>query len=188
MHSAFTQIGFNTRSITPQRSILPRLGLREALDISRIYSVANALPPGEPLIRTRPFRAPHHTISHAGLVGGGHWPRPGEISLAHRGVLFLDELPEFGARNLETLRQPLEDHVITIARAAGSLTYPVNLVLIAAMNPCPCGFHGDTMKCLWFCYTVLPRSVNCRFCNLGHSHALRKLSNPLRTRVEWRYI
>ena len=127
-------------------SILPRLGLREALDISRIYSVANALPPGEPLIRVRPFRAPHHTISHAGLVGGGHWPRPGEISLAHRGVLFLDELPEFGIRNLETLRQPLEDHVITIARAAGSLTYPANFVLVAAMNPCPCGYYGDEQK------------------------------------------
>ncbi len=127
-------------------SILPRLGLREALDISRIYSVANALPPGEPLIRVRPFRAPHHTISHAGLVGGGHWPRPGEISLAHRGVLFLDELPEFGTRNLETLRQPLEDHVITIARAAGSLTYPANFVLVAAMNPCPCGYYGDEQK------------------------------------------
>ncbi len=127
-------------------SILPRLSLREALDISRIYSVANALPPGEPLIRTRPFRAPHHTISHAGLVGGGHWPRPGEISLAHRGVLFLDELPEFGMRNLETLRQPLEDHVITIARAAGSLTYPANFVLVAAMNPCPCGYYGDEQK------------------------------------------
>ena len=127
-------------------SILPRLSFREALDISRIYSVANALPAGEPLIRTRPFRAPHHTISHAGLVGGGHWPRPGEISLAHRGVLFLDELPEFGTRNLETLRQPLEDHVITIARAAGSITYPANFVLVAAMNPCPCGYYGDEQK------------------------------------------
>jgi magnesium chelatase family protein len=109
-------------------SVLPRLSFREALDISRIYSVANALPPGEPLIRTRPFRAPHHTISHAGLVGGGSWPRPGEISLAHRGVLFLDEIPEFGSRNLETLRQPLEDHVITISRASGSLTFPANFI------------------------------------------------------------
>lgn len=111
-------------------SILPRLSVREALDISRIYSVANALPPGEPLIRTRPFRAPHHTISHAGLVGGGHWPRPGEVSLAHRGVLFLDELPEFGTRNLETLRQPLEDHVVTISRASGSLSFPANFILM----------------------------------------------------------
>jgi magnesium chelatase family protein len=110
--------------------ILPRLTLREALDISRIYSVANALPAGEPLMKTRPFRSPHHTISHAGLVGGGHWPRPGEISLAHRGVLFLDELPEFGTRNLETLRQPLEDHIITISRASGSLTFPANFILM----------------------------------------------------------
>lgn len=127
-------------------SILPRLSLREALDISRIYSVANALPAGEPLVRMRPFRAPHHTISHAGLVGGGHWPRPGEISLAHRGVLFLDELPEFGSRNLETLRQPLEDHVISIARAAGSLSFPANFIFIGAMNPCPCGYFGDEQR------------------------------------------
>jgi hypothetical protein len=127
-------------------SILPRLTLREALDITRIYSVADALPDGEPLIRTRPFRAPHHTISHAGLVGGGRFPRPGEISLAHRGVLFLDELPEFGTRNLETLRQPLEDRVITISRASGSLTFPANFVAVTAMNPCPCGYFGDDAK------------------------------------------
>jgi magnesium chelatase family protein len=124
-------------------SILPRLTLREALDITRIYSVADALTDGQPLVRTRPFRAPHHTISHAGLVGGGRWPRPGEISMAHRGVLFLDELPEFGMRNLETLRQPLEDRVVTISRATGSLTFPANFVLVAAMNPCPCGYFGD---------------------------------------------
>lgn len=124
-------------------SILPRLTLREALDITRIYSVADALPGGEPLVRTRPFRAPHHTISHAGLVGGGRWPKPGEISLAHRGVLFLDELPEFGSRNLETLRQPLEDKVVTISRASGSLTFPAAFQAIAAMNPCPCGYFGD---------------------------------------------
>lgn len=124
-------------------SILPRLTLGESLDITRIYSVADALPEGQPLVRVRPFRAPHHTISHAGLVGGGRWPRPGEISLAHRGVLFLDELPEFGTRNLETLRQPLEDRVVTISRATGSLTFPANFVLIAAMNPCPCGYFGD---------------------------------------------
>jgi magnesium chelatase family protein len=127
-------------------SILPRLTLSEALDITRIYSVADALPDGQPLVRTRPFRAPHHTISHAGLVGGGRWPRPGEISLAHRGVLFLDELPEFGARNLETLRQPLEDRIIAISRASGSLTFPANFVLVAAMNPCPCGHYQDMEK------------------------------------------
>jgi len=127
-------------------AILPRLTLEEALDVTRIYSVADALPPGQPLIRHRPFRAPHHTISYAGLVGGGHWPRPGEISLAHRGVLFLDELPEFGPRLLETLRQPLEDRVVSISRSAGSLTYPANFTLIAAMNPCPCGHYGDPEK------------------------------------------
>ena len=118
-------------------SILPRLTLSEALDITRIYSVADALPDHQPLVRNRPFRAPHHTISHAGLVGGGRWPRPGEISLAHRGILFLDELPEFDSRSLETLRQPLEDRVVTISRASGSLTFPASFVLIAALNPCP---------------------------------------------------
>ena len=127
-------------------SILPRLTLSESLDITRIYSVADALTDGQPLIRTRPFRAPHHTISHAGLVGGGRWPRPGEISMAHRGVLFLDELPEFGTRNLETLRQPLEDRIVTISRATGSLTFPANFVLVAAMNPCPCGYFQDPQK------------------------------------------
>ena len=123
--------------------ILPRLSLDEALDITRIYSVADMIPGGTPLIRHRPFRAPHHTISHAGLVGGGRWPRPGEVSLAHRGVLFLDELPEFGTRNLETLRQPIEDKTITISRAAGSLTFPASFMLIGALNPCPCGYYGD---------------------------------------------
>jgi magnesium chelatase family protein len=108
-------------------SILPRLTLEEALDVTRIYSVADSLPRDQPLIHTRPFRAPHHTISHAGLVGGGHWPRPGEISLAHHGVLFLDELLEFGTRNLETLRQPLEDRVVTISCANGTLSFPAAL-------------------------------------------------------------
>jgi magnesium chelatase family protein len=131
-------------------SILPRLTLSEALDITRIYSVGDLLQnsSGVPLIRQRPFRAPHHTISHAGLVGGGRWPRPGEISLAHRGVLFLDELPEFDTRTLEVLRQPLEDHVVTIARAQGSLTFPANFMLIGALNPCPCGYYGHpTVEC-----------------------------------------
>jgi magnesium chelatase family protein len=127
-------------------SILPKLTVEEALDITRIYSVNDMLTPDMPLIRHRPFRAPHHTISHAGLVGGGRWPHPGEISLAHRGVLFLDELPEFDQRSLEVLRQPLEDRVVSIARAAGSLTFPANFMLIAAMNPCPCGWHNDPVK------------------------------------------
>lgn len=121
-------------------SILPTMTIDEALDVTRIYSVADQLPPEVPLIRARPFRAPHHTISHAGLVGGGNWPHPGEISLAHRGVLFLDELPEFGSRVLEVMRQPMEDKVVTIARASGSLSFPANFQLVAAMNPCPCAF------------------------------------------------
>jgi len=126
--------------------ILPEMTIDEALDVTRIYSVADQLPPNTPLIRYRPYRAPHHTISHAGLVGGGNWPHPGEISLAHRGVLFLDELPEFGMRVLEVLRQPLEDKVVTISRAQGSLTFPANFQLIAAMNPCPCGYYGDPVR------------------------------------------
>ena len=127
-------------------AVLPRLTIDESLDVTRIYSIADALPPDVPLIRTRPFRAPHHTISHAGLVGGGNLPGPGEISLAHRGVLFLDELPEFNTRVLEVLRQPIEDKVVTISRAAGSLTFPANFQLIAAMNPCPCGYAGDARR------------------------------------------
>ncbi|NMB61918.1 MAG: YifB family Mg chelatase-like AAA ATPase [Chloroflexi bacterium] len=124
-------------------AILPSMTIRESLDVTRIYSVADLLPRDIPLIQTRPFRAPHHTISHAGLVGGGNWPHPGEISLAHRGVLFLDELPEFSKQVLEVLRQPLEDKVVTISRARGSLTFPANFQLVAAMNPCPCGYYGD---------------------------------------------
>ncbi len=127
-------------------SILPRMSLDEALDVTRIYSIADQLPPETPLIQTRPFRAPHHTISHAGLVGGGNVPQPGEISLAHRGVLFLDELPEFGPRVLEVMRQPIEDKIVTISRAQGSLTFPANFQLITAMNPCPCGYYGDPVK------------------------------------------
>jgi magnesium chelatase family protein len=127
-------------------SILPTMTVEEALDVTRIYSVADQLPPDTPLLHTRPFRSPHHTISHAGLVGGGNWPRPGEISLAHRGVLFLDEFPEFGMRVLEVLRQPLEDKVVTISRARGTASFPANFMLVGAMNPCPCGYFGDPMK------------------------------------------
>ncbi|RPI89881.1 MAG: ATP-binding protein, partial [Chloroflexi bacterium] len=126
--------------------ILPEMSIEESLDVTRIYSVADQLPAGTPLIRHRPFRAPHHTISHAGLVGGGNIPKPGEISLAHRGVLFLDEFPEFGTRVLEVMRQPMEDKVVTISRAKGSLTFSANFQLVAAMNPCPCGYSGDPQK------------------------------------------
>jgi magnesium chelatase family protein len=126
--------------------ILPKMTVEEALDVTRIYSVADQLSADEPLVRHRPFRSPHHTVSYAGLIGGGRWPKPGEISLSHRGVLFLDELPEFGTRMLEMLRQPMEDKVVSISRSAGSLTYPANFTLIASMNPCPCGYYGDPVK------------------------------------------
>jgi magnesium chelatase family protein len=122
---------------------LPKMSLNEALETTKIHSVAGTLPLGESLVARRPFRAPHHTISDAGLIGGGSYPRPGEVSLAHGGVLFLDELPEFRKNVLEVLRQPMEDGVVTIARAAMSLSYPARFMLAAAMNPCPCGWFGD---------------------------------------------
>ena len=127
-------------------SILPTMTLAEALEATKIYSVSGLLSQDTPLINQRPFRSPHYTISHAGLVGGGHWPRPGEISLSHRGVLFLDEFPEFSHMALESLRQPVEDKVVTISRAQGSVTFPANFMLVAAMNPCPCGYYGDPVK------------------------------------------
>jgi magnesium chelatase family protein len=126
--------------------ILPEMSMDESLDVTRIYSVADQRPAGTPLIRDRPFRAPHHTISHAGLEGGGNSPKPGEISLAHRGVLLLDEFPEFGTRVLEVMCQPVEDKIVTISRAKGSLTFSANFQLIAVMNPCPCGYYGDSQK------------------------------------------
>ncbi|MBN1754592.1 YifB family Mg chelatase-like AAA ATPase [bacterium] len=124
-------------------TILPTLTLEEALETTKIHSVAGKLPADTALIATRPFRSPHHTISDAGLIGGGAYPKPGEVSLAHNGVLFLDELPEFKKNILEMLRQPLEDGVVTISRAAMSLSYPARFTMVAAMNPCPCGYYSD---------------------------------------------
>ncbi len=151
--------------------ILPEMTIDEALDVTRIYSVADQLPPDIPLIRHRPFRSPHHTISHAGLVGGGNWPHPGEISLAHRGVLFLDEFPEFGTRVLEVLRQPIEDKIVTISRAQGSLTFPASFQLVAAMNPCPCGYYGDPVK-------------PCTCSNMVVTKYQKRISGPLLDRID----
>jgi magnesium chelatase family protein len=125
--------------------ILPSLTPQEALEITRIYSVADMLPSGRVLVQRRPFRSPHHTVSQAGLVGGGSLPRPGELSLCHNGVIFLDELAEFGSK-LEILRQPLEDKMVTISRARGSVTFPANVILVGATNPCPCGCFGDPSR------------------------------------------
>jgi magnesium chelatase family protein len=127
-------------------TILPDMTLDEAIETTKIHSVAGALDAFSALVTLRPFRSPHHTISDAGLIGGGSMPRPGEVSMAHNGVLFLDELPEFRKNVLEVLRHPLEDGRVTISRAAISLTYPADFMLIGAMNPCPCGFLGDTHK------------------------------------------
>ena len=124
-------------------SILPDMSREEALDVSQIYSVMGLLTAKEPLISTRPFRAPHHTISNAGLVGGGANPRPGEISMAHKGILFLDELPEFRKDTLDLMRQPLEDGKVTISRASGAVSYPAEFMMVCAMNPCKCGWYGD---------------------------------------------
>jgi magnesium chelatase family protein len=130
-------------------SVLPQMSFDESIETTKIHSILGLLRQGQPLIATRPFRSPHHTISDAGLIGGGQVPRPGEVSLSHHGVLFLDELPEFKRNVLEALRQPLEDGRVTISRALASLTYPASLMLVAAMNPCKCGFSGDPLhQCL----------------------------------------
>ena len=151
--------------------LLPSLEFDEALVVTSIHSIAGLLPPGAGLVRTRPFRAPHHTCSDMALVGGGSSPRPGEISLAHGGVLFLDELPEFSRRVLETLRQPLESGVVHVARVSRSVTFPARVMLVGAMNPCPCGFHGDARRpCL------CPPAIVDRY--------QRRLSGPLRDRFD----
>lgn len=152
-------------------SILPNMTMEESLEVTKLFSVAGLLSPNEPLITTRPFRSPHHTASGVALVGGGKNPRPGEISLAHRGVLFLDELPEFPRQVLENLRQPLEDGVITISRAQGSLTFPARFMLVASQNPCPCGFASD-----------LERTCTCS--SLQISKYQKKISGPLLDRID----
>jgi magnesium chelatase family protein len=151
--------------------LLPELSLEEALEVTAIHSVAGTLPAGVGLIRERPFRAPHHTISEVALIGGGVHPRPGEVSLAHHGVLFLDELPEFDRRVLEVLRQPVEEGRIAIARAHRSVVFPARLVLVAAMNPCPCGYRGDAAR-------------GCRCTPNEIARYRGRLSGPLRDRLD----
>ncbi|KKQ07491.1 MAG: Mg chelatase-related protein [Candidatus Daviesbacteria bacterium GW2011_GWB1_36_5] len=152
-------------------SILPSLSLDEALEITQIYSVSGNLSKDEAIIKTRPFRAPHHTASYVGIIGGGNNIKPGEVSLSHRGVLFLDELPEFPRQVLESLRQPLEDRHVVISRASGSLSFPAQFILLAAQNPCPCGFLGDIKKsCI-----CMPGQV---------SRYQKKLSGPLLDRID----
>ena len=127
-------------------TVLPQLSPTESIETTQIYSALGRLRSGQPLMAKRPFRSPHHTISEAGLVGGGSTPTPGEISMAHNGLLFLDELPEFNRKTLEVLRQPLEDGVVTISRALSSTTFPSDFMLVAALNPCPCGYRGDPRR------------------------------------------
>ncbi|MBI4919823.1 YifB family Mg chelatase-like AAA ATPase [Candidatus Azambacteria bacterium] len=152
-------------------SILPKLSLEEAIEVTRIWSVAGLLKEDRLFLSQRPFRAPHHTASGVSLVGGGAWPRPGEISLAHRGVLFLDEFPEFSRDVLENLRQPLEENRVTVSRAQGSLTFPAQFLMVAAMNPCPCGYLNDDMK---ECVCAASQIIRYK----------RKLSGPLLDRID----
>jgi magnesium chelatase family protein len=152
-------------------TILPPFTFEEALETTKIHSVAGVLDPGAGLVGLRPYRSPHHTISDAGLIGGGVIPRPGEVSLAHNGVLFLDELPEFPRNVLEVMRQPLEDGTVCIARASMSLTFPARFMLAAAMNPCPCGFFND-------------KSRECRCTQPMIQRYMQKISGPLMDRID----
>jgi magnesium chelatase family protein len=152
-------------------TILPRLTVDEALEVTKIYSIIGALSPHKPLITRRPFRTPHHTTSRIGLIGGGSQPQPGEISLAHHGILFLDELPEFPRHVLEALRQPLEDGVVTVTRAAGTITFPARFVLLASQNPCPCGYKDDPQhRCI-----CTPHQI---------SRYQKRVSGPLLDRID----
>lgn len=152
-------------------SIMPELTFAESLETTKIYSVAGELEPGQGLLKTRPFRSPHHSVSAPGLIGGGAWPRPGEVSLSHNGVLFLDEAPEFSRPLLESLRQPLEDGVVTISRAATSQTYPARIMLVLSMNMCPCGKRGDAKK-------------TCRCTPAQVAAYVGRLSGPLLDRID----
>jgi magnesium chelatase family protein len=152
-------------------SILPDMTFEESLETTKLYSIAGALPDDSPLIRIRPFRSPHHTVSPAGLSGGGRVPRPGEISLAHNGILFLDELPEFSRTAMEVLRQPIEDAIITISRVAGSLTYPCTAMVVCAMNPCPCGYFGHP-------------KIDCTCPKGSAQRYLERVSGPLLDRLD----
>lgn len=151
--------------------IMPELTVEEALEVTKIHSVTGMLADGESIITQRPFRSPHHTVSYAGLIGGGSYPRPGEVSLAHRGILFLDELPEFSRSVLEVLRQPLEDRKVTISRAHGNFTFPSDFICVAAMNPCPCGFLGHPDK-------------PCKDTQLQIDRYRSKISGPLWDRID----
>jgi len=151
--------------------ILPQLSEEESLEVTKIYSITGNIPPGGSLIRNRPFRSPHHTTSQVGLIGGGSNPHPGEISLAHRGVLFIDEFPEVSRMSLEALRQPIEDGYVSISRASGSVTFPCQFMLVAAANPCPCGYLGDEKK-------------ECK-CNIHQiMNYQKKLSGPILDRID----
>lgn len=160
------------KTMTARRlpTILPELTQEESMEVTKIYSICGLLPPGRPMMLTRPFRSPHHTISASALAGGGAVPRPGEISLANRGVLFLDEFPEFSRASLEVLRQPLEDRRVTISRVKGSYSFPSDCMVVAAMNPCPCGYYPDRDKCRCTDYAV--------------RKYLQKISRPLLDRMD----